>query len=202
MLDIKSGENSAHISFMTEFYNRVHENDASYDYDYGLYIDCTVFEITVHAPISALYADVKTELDFDVAKAEKASISLERGVKDGNIYNIDSSELFLTCSGTSDFKISGRVSGYARIMAFHDAHIDARDLFIKDGTLHISRAIGGFSYILRGKPARVPINIDVFGAANFIEAFVFIPPVIWAVMLLRAIIKKKSQNKESNTTVS
>ena len=101
IIDVRLSENEIIMECNDVIYNRVHEDDTSYDYDYGLYIDCTELDISVHAPISKFYTDTNLELNFDVAKADDVIVDFSFDGVSGVISNIDAKNFTLYCSGAS-----------------------------------------------------------------------------------------------------
>ncbi len=135
--DNKSMDKWLFIGIQEEYYNRVHENDIDYDYDYGLYVDCSVFEIVIHAPICAVYSNTKTDLDFDVAKSGDVSVCLNGGCGAGSIYNIDANRFYLECHHNSNVKVAGKVNGVASLILFHDSYVDIQELVAKENKTDI-----------------------------------------------------------------
>ncbi|MBE6904443.1 MAG: hypothetical protein E7480_07535 [Ruminococcaceae bacterium] len=194
VIDISLSDNVLIIECKDDIYNRVHEDDTSYDYNYGLYVDCEKLDITVHAPISRFYTDTNLTLDFDAAKADKVVAELAFGVDKGVIYNIDAKSFRLICSGSSRVELIGNVSETAEIKLWHDSRVDAKKLTASEWDTDVSRAIGGFSYISREKWGL--FEFDVEGPTNILEFFIFASFILWLAIEIDLIKKRKKLLQE------
>ncbi|MBQ8146065.1 MAG: DUF2807 domain-containing protein [Clostridia bacterium] len=187
-VDISSDEGTITVKCLDSLYNKVHEDDPEYDYDYGLYVDCTELEIVVHSPISSLYTHTNLNLDFDVAKADEVMIHFSFEGVNGTIRNIDAENLNLYCSGTSKLELDGNVRNTAKIMLWHNSHINARKLSVNQFDVDVSRAIGGFSYLACEKWYQFRCD---GGPTNIIEFFVFVPTICWICAEVKFVKKRK-----------
>lgn len=147
VISISVEGNILDVDLQDNCYNRVHEEDTSYDYDSGLYVDCTAFDITIHAPISSFRTNTQTILDFDVAKSDETIIDFSFEGTQANIYNIDTKDLWFNCSGSSDVTLSGSASAEATLMVWHDTRVDATDLKADFSDNYVSNQPFGISYI-------------------------------------------------------
>lgn len=147
VMSISIEDRNLDIDLQDYCYNSVYEEDTSYDYDSGLYVDCTAFDITIHAPIHDFRTDTQTILDFDVAKANKTFLEFAYEGTQANIYNIDTKDLFFSCSGSSDVTLSGSVSNEATLMVWHDTRVDATALHASFSGNYVSNRPFGISYI-------------------------------------------------------
>ena len=190
IIDVRLSENEIIMECNDVIYNRVHEDDTSYDYDYGLYIDCTDLDISVHAPISKFYTDTNLELNFDVAKADDVIVDFSFDGVSGVISNIDAKNFTLYCSGASKLDLIGDVNDTAKIMLWHNSRVNASKLTAKTWDTTVSRALGGFSYLVRDKWYHFECDI-IGGPTNAIEFFVFAPFALWLVLEIRLIKKRR-----------
>ena len=190
IIDVRLSENEIIMECNDVIYNRVHEDDTSYDYDYGLYIDCTDLDISVHAPISKFYTDTNLELNFDVAKADDVIVDFSFDGVSGVISNIDAKNFTLYCSGASKLDLIGDVNDTAKIMLWHNSRVNASKLTAKTLDTTVSRALGGFSYLVRDKWYHFECDI-IGGPTNAIEFFVFAPFALWLVLEIRLIKKRR-----------
>lgn len=190
IIDVGLSEKSIIIECNNTAYNRVHENDASYDYDYGMYIDCTSLDIIVHAPVSKFYTDTNLELNFDVAKADDVIVDFSFDGVSGVISNINATNFTLYCSGTSKLDLIGNVSDTAKIMLWHNSHVNASEMMVETWDTWVSRGMGGFSYLIRDKWYNFECDI-IGGATNTVEFFVFMPFLLWLVLEIKLIKKRK-----------
>ena len=191
IIDVSLSEDRISIKCDDSAYNRVHENDTSYDYDYGMYIDCTSLDITVHAPISKFYTDTNLELNFDVAKADDVIVDFSFDGVSGVISNINAKNFTLYCSGFSKLNLIGNVSDTAKIMLWHNSRVNASELTAKTWDTWVSRGMGGFSYLIRDKWYNFECDI-IGGATNTVEFFVFMPFLLWLVLEIKLIKKRKT----------
>ena len=190
IIDVRLSENEIIMECNDVIYSRVHEDDTSYDYDYGLYIDCTDLDISVHAPISKFYTDTNLELNFDVAKADDVIVDFSFDGVSGVISNIDAKNFTLYCSGASKLDLIGDVHDTAKIMLWHNSHVNASELTAKTWDTTVSRAIGGFSYLVRDKWYDFECDV-IGGATNTIEFFVFVPMFLWLALEIGLIKKRR-----------
>ena len=196
-LEISSCDGVITIKCKDDLYNRVHENDREYDYDYGLYVDCTKLEFVVHSPVSSFRTYTNLELDFDVAKSDKVYIHFSFDGVNGTIHNIDTENLTLYCSGTSNLKLEGAVRDTAEITIYHNTHIDARQLSASSYDTYVSRGIGGFSYIACEKWYQIKCDL-IGGPTNVIEFLIFLPTICWIYYEVKLIKKRKQLLSQKN----
>ncbi len=172
------------IDFKNEFYNTIHQDNIDYDYDYGLYVDCSVFEVIVHASILKFETNIKHEIDFDVAPGDKVDCDFGHHGVYGRIYNIESKEFDMNCGGITRLELYGTVENNARLMIFHDSRIDARKLSAGEFDNFVSRGMGGISYIRFDKWYKFHCNI-IGGPTNIIAFIIWSSPVLWTFSLIR-----------------
>lgn len=194
MLDIYTKDGRLFIACKEQYYKSVYENDTSYDYDYGIYVDCTKFDIVVYAPISRLVVDTQLTLDFDVAPAKETYIKFSYDGVEGSINNIQTENLNFYCSGTSDLKLDGEVTETAKFMIFHNCHIDAKSLSTNKIKADVSRQLGGFSYIKVDKWYMVRCT-NFYDFSNVIELFVYGSVILWTIFDIVLICKTKRKAK-------
>lgn len=173
------------IDFKDDYYHRVHEDDTSYDYDSGLYVDCTAFSMTVHAPISKFRTDTQTKLDFDVAKADEVILSFSFEGTQADIYNIDANTLHFYCSGTSDVTLSGAASSESTIKVWHNTRVDARKLSAGFWDIFVSNQPLGISYVIHDFTA----EFDLFDFGTFFTAILVGAPILWGWLSVKSMRK-------------
>lgn len=193
LIDIYTDKDTTVVDFKNEYYNKVSDKYVD-DYDWGLYVECSEFKVTVHAPIHNLESDVSGAIiDFCASKCEKNYVSVEDS--NGIIYNIQTGELYLDCAGNSDIKLVGKVEGKSNIYAYHNSHIDASELESVEFENRVSRGFGGFSYIKFDKWYKFHCNI-IGGPTNIISFVIFAFPVIWGYLLVKLLKERKKNTKE------
>lgn len=191
---VNVSENILTIDCRDDLYNRVHEDDVDYDYDYGMYVDCTQLEITVHAPINTFRTGTNLEVDLQMAKADYTWLQFfDEGVQ-GVVSGIDTQIFDLDCVGSSRLVLKGTVHDTARIMLWHDTRIDARELTANNWDTQISRSIGGFSYLIGRKWPLIDCA-TIGDPANIIACIVYIPFVFWVAMEISQIIKRRKLSR-------
>lgn len=173
------------IDFRDNYYHRVHEDDISYDYDSGLYVDCTAFSMTVHAPISKFHTDTQTKLDFDVAKADEVILSFSFEGTQADIYNIDANTLHFYCSGTSDVTLSGAVSSESSIKVWHNTRVDASKLSADFWDVFVSNQPLGISYVIHD----FTVEFDLFDLGTFFTVVLVGIPILWGWLSVKSIRK-------------
>lgn len=139
-------ESILHVTIQEEYYNLVHADDPSYAYDKGLYLDCSAFDITIHAPISHFYSGTQTTLAWDTPKTTDMRITFQEETH-AIITNINTETFFLNSCESSMVTLSGNVSNEAVINAFHNSQIDAVNLIAKAKKDHTSNRPFGNSCI-------------------------------------------------------
>lgn len=197
ILQLESGDGWLRVSCQDDQYVPVHEDDSSYDYDTGLYVDCTQLEFVVHAPISSLEASTNLSLDFEAAKAEALNLQFSFDGVDGVIRNIDAQDLLLHCSGTSRLKLSGTVSGTADINLWHDTRVNAEGLSVGRYEASVSRGIGGFSYLKGDKWYQLKCDL-FFGPTNVIAFAVYAPLALWIGLEVKLICQRRKCQKDKS----
>lgn len=175
------------IDIQDTYYNRVHEDNSSNDYDYGLYVDCTVFDITIHAPISVFLTNTQNVLDFDVASAVSTFIDFSFEGTQANIYNIDTQDLTFYCSGSSDVSLRGSVSDEALIKIWHNTHVDATELITNQTETFVSNEAFGISYIRLDDSTKYSLDFGMLLAFILVLFPVFW--LIWDIVYIRKLIK-------------
>lgn len=179
------------VTFSDKCYVPVHTDDSSYDYDTGLYVDFDKFEVTVYAPISSLLVDSKVILDYQAPKCEKMLAGFSCEGTEANIYDIDTENFRLYCSGTSNITLSGNVKGESKISVWHQTKIDASDLDTDTKDFYVSSSVlFGFSYIKHNGIFHIGLSTS---ALQFIlAAILYLPPAIWLISLICCFRKKRA----------
>ena len=183
------------IDLQDNCYNSVHEEDTSYDYDSGLYVDCTAFDITVHAPIGIFRTNTQTILDFDVAKSDKTIIDFSFEGTQANIYNIDTKKLWFNCSGSSNVILSGSASVEATLMVWHDTRVDATELNADFSGNFVSNRPFGISYIKHDGITQ----FNPFDLGSILSVALIGFPILWlclCVKYIRRLFICTKKNKE------
>lgn len=177
------------VSFLDDCYVPVHVNDSSYDYDAGLCVTLNTFEVTIYAPISSLNVDCALELDYDAPKCEKMYVMFSFDGTNANIYNVDTENFTLNCSGTSKLTLSGKVSKNSEIMIFHNTKVNANNFKSYDIDFTVSSDIIGFSYI----KYKYWYHIGITRSDVWLTLFFKLAPLIWLCCLIRCIFKKSKK---------
>ncbi len=188
---LNDNRNTLIITFSDECYVPVHTDDIDYDYDTGLYVDFDVFEVTVYAPISALSVNSEVILDYQAPKCKKMDVAFSYEGTRANIYNIDTEDFTLYCSGTSDITLSGNVIGESTIWVWHDTKVNANDLNTGTKDFKISSSVlFGLSYIKYNGT----LSLNLFGNCFqlMIAAILYLPPIIWLICLISCFRKKRA----------
>lgn len=197
VISISVEDRILNIDLQDNCYNSVYEEDSSYDYDSGLYVDCTAFNITIHAPINDFRTNTQTILDFDVVKANKVFLHFSYEGTQADIHNIDTKNLTLYCSGSSNVFLSGSVSDQTTIKIWHDTRVDANELHADFSDNYISNYPFGISYIKHD-------GITEFNPFDSISSLVLIGfPILWfclCIKYLRKLLKctKKDKAQENS----
>ena len=177
------------ITFSDECYVPVHTDDTSYDYDTGLYVDFDVFEVTVYAPISSLSVDSEVILDYQAPMCEKMYVDFSYEGTKANIYDINTEDFTLYCSGTSDITLSGKVNGVSKISVWHETKVNANDLDTDTKDFYVSSSVlFGSSYIKYNGILHLDILENSFGL--ILAAILYLPPIIWLGCLIGCFRKK------------
>lgn len=179
------------ITFSDDCYVPVHTDDTSYDYDTGLYIDFDVFEVTVYAPISSLSVDSEVILDYQAPMCEKMYVDFSYEGTTANIYDINTEDFTLYCSGTSDITLSGKVKGESRISVWHETKVNANDFDTDTKDFYVSSSVlFGLSYIKYNGILYLDILENSFGL--ILAAILYLPPIIWLICLISCFRKKRA----------
>ena len=165
--------NTAYISCSYDIYSIMPEDVWSGGY-LGVDIDCTKIDIIVHAPISVLRSEAPMCFDFDVAPANRVNINVDDS--SGTAYNIDTKQLQLSASGSSDVTLSGKVSEQAELKLFHDTRVNAWSLDAKFSLIHPSRTFGGSTYVL-SRELFLPV-FDITIIVTCIDVIAILIPLI------------------------
>lgn len=183
------------VDLQDSCYNRVYEDDIDYDYDYGLYVDCSQFDMVVHAPIRTFQTSTQTILDFDVAKAPDTFIHFSNGGTQAKIYNIDTNNLTLYCSDSSEIAISGTVKDSTTMMVWHSTKVDADELNANRTDFFVSNRPFGISYIkYNGKYVFEPFDLG-----SILSFFLLASPAFWLCLVIKNIRKLINLTKHSTT---
>lgn len=196
ILQLQSEDGWLTVSCQDNQYVSVYEDDVDYDYDTGLYVDCTQLEFVVHAPISRLEVATNLYLDFEAAKAEDMHIAFSFDGVDGVIWGIDAQNLTLHCSGTSRLKLSGTVSDTADINLWHDSRVNAGDLSVGRYETAISRGIGGFSCLKGEKWYQLKCDL-FFGPTNVIAFAVYAQLALWIGLEVKLICRRRKIREDT-----
>ena len=183
IISFTTKENILHVTIQENYYNQVHTDDPSYDYKNGLYLDCSAFDITIHAPISHFFSGTQTKLEWDAPKTQDMCITFQEDTI-AKITNIHTNTLFLSSCESSIVTLSGNVSSEAVINAFHNSHIDATNLTAKTKKNHAANRPFGNSYIQYANT-----TINPFDTGSFITIFIILSSVICTVIDIYYIIK-------------
>lgn len=145
-LVVKNTEEGLLMTFGEKYYNAVQSGEKLY---YGLYVNCDVFEVVVHAPINRLYSSAEFNLDYDTPKTDLLAIVVGGEVREGKVYNVDATNFLCQLSGASTVEMAGKVSGEIYFEVWHDSKIHAEGLQVNDEriTTAVQSKIFGFSYI-------------------------------------------------------
>lgn len=143
-LSIEMVEGCLVVSFDEEMYNEVKRENGFYK---GLYVNCDVFDVTVYAPISRLYTSAELTLDYEGAKTDYMVIDVIGEIIEGRVHNVDASRLSLRTMGASTIEISGEVSEWSHIEAWHNSKVYAEELKSTEITTAVQTQIFGFSYV-------------------------------------------------------
>lgn len=175
MIDIRVLDEQLHIDMQMECYNRVHEEDDSYDYDHGLYVDCTAFKMTIYAPLGSFWSDTRLKLDMGMPYAERASLIFSHEGVEANIHDIDCWAMYFSTSGDSEVKLSGIVAGPAEIAIWGNSHLDATELQTGSQDFRVSSQLFGDSYIRYDDG----IVTEGVGVGSIFTAMIVMFLVIW-----------------------
>lgn len=195
VISITAEDGILDIDLQDNCYNRVHEEDTSYDYDSGLYVDCTAFDITVHAPINIFRTDTQTILDFDAAKADKTVVHFSFAGTQANIYNIDTTDLSFYCSGSSNVTLSGSASGKSTFMVWHNTRVDATGLSADFEDVFVSNQPLGVSYIKHDNIT----EFNPFDLGSILSVALIGFPILWfclCVKYIRRLFISSKKNSE------
>lgn len=133
------------IGFDSKFYNEIERNGRKYG---GLYVDCSVFDVTVYAPISTIHSNAEFNLDFEAPKTKTLGIVIGGEIREGKVHNIDTDTLVCSLSGASNVELFGKVSGTSQLEVWHDSKINAEGLKTNTVITNTSCQIFGFSSIV------------------------------------------------------
>ncbi len=187
---LNDNRNTLVITFSDECYVPVHADDTDYDYDTGLYVDFDVFEVTVYAPISSLSVDSEVILDYQAPKCKKMYVAFSYEGTKANIYNIDTEEFTLYCSGTSDITLSGNVKGESKISVWHETKVNANNLNTGTKDFDISSSVlFGLSYIKHNGILSLNLFENCFQI--MIATILYFSPIIWLICLVSCFRKKR-----------
>lgn len=200
ILDVGSRyKNGFSLECKKEYYN---ENYFLGTY-YGLYVDCTQFDVVVHMPVTYLDVGTKSKIDCELAPSERVRLHLSDVT--GEVYGIDAEDFSFSVSGKSRLTVSGSVSGETDANVFHDSRIDARELYTEKYDIYLTRGIYGFSYLKTNKVFR-PFVCDLIGGPTNNLSLIFNAPLIVFVnllaicIILRFVPKKHDRKNEESFT--
>ncbi len=187
-LDIFTEGNSLHFGFKTENYNDVKRSNKSYK---GLFVDCSQFDVTVYAPISKLKSNAELDLDFQACKTSELVIIVDGEIRNGKIYDVDSSYFGLSASGNSNVNVSGNVSNHSEIIAQHNSKIDATLL----DCAKIQRAaycqLFGLSYVRDFEGMHIPFTNVGFLLTVFLTAMPILSIIAFVVFRIWFFYRRK-----------
>ena len=153
----------------------------------GAYLDLTILEITVHAPISVLTVDVPVTIDYDVAPAEAVDILLYSAK--GRIYNVSTVDFDLSCRGESELTVEGEVSDTADFSIMHNSKVDATGLTYDTLWESVSRSINGFCYL---KVSRgIPYRVEIIGVSNIATVALIGSAIFWISNTVKLVKKRE-----------
>lgn len=194
--DNDRGYNSLIITFTDDCYVPVHTDNISYDYDDGLYVEFDKFEVTVYGKVSSLLVDSAISLNYMTPKCEKLYIEFSYEGTEANIYNINTGELTLYCSGTSHIKLSGKVDGKAKIYLYHNTKVDANKLTVGKKEFDVSSEMFALSYIKYHNIYYVLSSATLIAVILDIILFIILfQPFAWIFIILFVCIKIKKKKK-------
>lgn len=177
------------ITFIDECYIPVHIDNASYDYDTGLYISMDKLEITVFAPIYNLRSNTGgINIDFEAPQCSDMIIDIRD--TEGSIRNIVSNNFNLDCSGNSNLKLSGEVKENGKLFIMHNTKIDANDLKIENKKFDVTSAIliNNLSYVKYNNI----FHIQLYSFYSILKLVLYLAPVLWLCLFIISCCKKKS----------
>lgn len=182
------------IRFDTEYYTLL-EKDYEYDLDeYAFRVDCTVFEVVVHAPIQRLHIGVRTEFDFDAPTAEKISVWLESG-GNGRIFNVNTDTFYLNSESVVKLKAEGTVNETVQIIVDNfsglESYFDMQGLSAKEWETDLSGnyTLVGNDFIETKEISKVQYLIHSLVCLIVVGPFLFW--LIWEIKLIKRQIRKK-----------
>ena len=145
ILEVLNIDTVLSLGFQTSYYKVV--ESSTDNYNKGLYVNCDTFEVTVYAPVSQLYTSAEITLDYEAPVTDLMKIHVIGEVQNGKVYGIDAEKLECRLSGSSNVTLSGKVSGNATLVAYHDSTIDAEQLYVSTASTITSSQIFGFSAV-------------------------------------------------------
>ena len=196
ILDVGSRyKNGFSLECKKEYYN---ENYFLGTY-YGLYVDCTQFDVVVHMPVTYLDVGTKSKIDCELAPNERVSLRLSDVT--GEVYGIDAKDFSFSVAGRSRLTVSGNVAGETTAFIAHDSRIDARELHTEKYDIDLTRGVYGFSYLKTNKVFR-PFVCDLIGGPTNNLSLIFNAPLIVFVnllaicLILRFVPKKRTRKND------
>lgn len=182
------------IRFETENYTLLEKDYEDDSDEYAFRVDCTVFEVVVHAPIQRLHIGVRTEFDFDAPTAEKISVWLESG-GNGRIFNVNTDTFYLKSEYSAQIKAEGTVNETVQIIAdnFSDleSYFDMQGLSAKEWKTDLwgNCTLVGNDFIETKEISKVQYLIHPLVCLIVVGQFLFW--LIWEIKLIKRQIRKK-----------
>jgi len=147
----------------------------------AVYVDCTAFAVTIHAPIGLFKTNADGFMDVEMAKAEDTVVFLHGKETHADIHRIDAENLTLYCSGSARADLSGTVAKKATIRADHDSRVNAEELQTGKWDRLASNAIFGFSRIrCADRTVWNPLSLGTILTIGIIGS-----PFLWLCLLIR-----------------
>lgn len=187
-LDVFTEENSLHFGFTADCYYSVNRNNKSYK---GLFVDCNQFDVTVYAPVSKLKSNAEFDLDFQASKVSELVVIVDGEIRNGKIYDIDSTYFGLSASGNSNVSVSGKVSNHAEFIALHNSKIDASSLNCSKINKAASCQVFGLSYVRDSNGTLVPFTGIGFLLTVFLVAMPILTLIAFVVFRIWFLYRRK-----------
>ena len=178
------------ITFLDNCYKPVHIDDNSYDYDTGLYVNVSKFEIIIYAPIYNFRSDTSIKFEYEAPISKSMSVHLDDTNINGIIKNIETDNFVFFCSGTSNIELSGKVNENAKITIFHNTKVNAKKLLMNKKDISVSSAlIPNVSYV-KCESITYFEEISIY---FIVKIVLHLSPIIWLILLIR-LFRKSNKN--------
>ena len=180
-LDLQVNDKALCFTFMPENFSNVVANGRKYK---GLYVDCSVFDVTVYAPISQLRSHAEFNLDFQAPNAESVTLLVDGEIRNGKIYDVKSSYFGINTCGNSNITVSGNVDDAIELISHHNSKIDVTNLNGPITYMASYCQFFGISYIKHSSGTFLPFTNMGFLLSAFILFVLLISLVGFAVFLI------------------